>query len=51
MLVRPDRHWHIGHPPDRIYSRCGWTPYAGMSVRGRPLATVVGGRVAHREAD
>lgn len=34
---------------DWIASRCGWTPYAGMSVTGWPTATIVRGRVVMRE--
>ena len=32
-----------------IASRCGWTPFDGMSVRGWPVATVVRGRVVMRD--
>jgi dihydroorotase len=32
-----------------IASRAGWTPFDGAKVRGWPVATVVGGRVAMRE--
>jgi len=32
-----------------IVSRCGWTPYDGLRVRGWPMATVVRGRIVMRE--
>ncbi|MBK8210203.1 MAG: dihydroorotase [Rhodospirillales bacterium] len=32
-----------------IASRCGWTPFDGMTVTGWPIATVVRGRVVMRE--
>ena len=32
-----------------IASRCGWTPFDGMTVTGWPLMTLVGGRVVMRE--
>jgi len=33
-----------------IASRCGWTPFDGMSVTGRPVATIVRGHAVMREA-
>lgn len=32
-----------------IASRCGWTPFDGMTVTGWPLATVVRGRIVMRD--
>jgi dihydroorotase len=32
-----------------IVSPCGWTPFAGMTVTGWPVATIVRGHVAMRE--
>jgi dihydroorotase len=34
---------------DWIASRCGWTPFAGMQVTGRPVATIVRGLSAMRD--
>lgn len=34
-----------------VFTRSGWTPFAGMSVTGCPLITVVGGNVVFREGD
>jgi dihydroorotase len=32
-----------------IASRCGWTPYDGMTTTGWPVATLVAGRFAMRD--
>ena len=32
-----------------IASRCGWTPFHGMTVRGWPVATIVRGQVVMRD--
>jgi len=32
-------------------SRCGWTPFDGMTVRGVPVATIVRGRVVMRDGE
>ena len=34
---------------DWIASKCGWTPYAGMTAKGWPKMTVVRGRVVMRD--
>ena len=34
-----------------IVSPCGWTPFAGMRVRGWPVATVVRGNVVMRDGE
>jgi dihydroorotase len=36
---------------DWIASRCGWTPFDGMTVTGWPVATVVRGRVVMRDGE
>lgn len=36
---------------DWIASRCGWTPFAGMKVRGWPVATILRGRVVMRDGE
>ena len=33
----------------QVASRCGWTPYDGVTVKGWPVATVVRGRTAMRD--
>ncbi|MFZ1413456.1 MAG: dihydroorotase [Defluviicoccus sp.] len=32
-----------------IVSRCGWTPFDGLTVQGWPIATLVGGRIVMHE--
>src|SRR3546814_10464028 len=34
---------------DWIESKCGWTPFAGLTVTGWPMATIVRGRPVMRE--
>lgn len=34
---------------DWIASRCGWTPFAGMEIAGRPVATIIRGRAVMRD--
>ena len=36
---------------EAMASRCGWTPFHGMTVTGAPVMTVLGGRVAMREGE
>lgn len=38
--ARPLRH-------EDIWSKCGWSPYAGRVLRGWPVYTIVGGRVVY----
>lgn len=40
--VDPDARWEIR--PDRLHTRCGWTPFAGRPVRGRVRRVVLRGR-------
>jgi dihydroorotase len=32
---------------ENMHSKCGWTPYNGMSLRGWPVATIVGGNIVY----
>lgn len=41
-IVDPKARWTIGE--DWLASRCGWSPYTGMTLTGRPIGTVVRGR-------
>jgi dihydroorotase (multifunctional complex type) len=43
-LVDPDEEWVIGERP--IFSKCGWTPFAGWRVRGAVKRVFVRGRLA-----
>ncbi|MGQ9902938.1 MAG: dihydroorotase [Anaerolineae bacterium] len=44
VLVDPGLTWSIGDKP--IFSKCGWTPFAGWRVRGAVSRTFVRGRLA-----
>ena len=46
ILVDPDAVWTIGRGDDSVASRCGYSLYEGVSLKGRIEMTVVGGRVA-----
>lgn len=47
VLADPDAQWRIGEDGDAVASKCGWSPYAGMALRGRPMMTIVGGRLVY----
>ena len=47
VLIDPEHHWTIGRHDDRILSKCGWSPYLGRSLRGRPEVTIVAGRIVY----
>lgn len=34
-----------------IASKCGWTPFDGMKVRGWPMMTIVGGNIVMRDSE
>lgn len=34
-----------------VQSKCGWSPYEGETLHGRPALTVVGGKVAMRDGE
>jgi dihydroorotase len=46
-LVDLNARWTI--TDDWIAGKSAWTPYDGMQVQGRPVATVVRGRIAVRD--
>jgi dihydroorotase len=47
-LIDPDRAWTVRAAEFR--SRCSNTPFDGRRVRGRAVATIVGGRIVHEIA-
>jgi dihydroorotase len=47
VIVDPDAAWTVD--PSRFHSRGKSTPLAGRTLRGRVLATLVGGAIVHRE--
>jgi len=51
ILVDPEAVWSVGRGEDRVASRCGYTLYEGMTLRGRIELTLVAGRIVwSREA-
>jgi dihydroorotase len=34
-----------------LSSRCGWSPFTGMSLTGKPMATIIRGNIVMREAE
>lgn len=44
-LIDPERKWTLG--PSELKGRCTNTPLLGRAMRGRPVATIVGGRVVY----
>ena len=34
-----------------INSKCGWTPYNGMKVKGWPIMTIIRGEIVMREGE
>lgn len=41
-IVDPKAQWTVTE--DWLASRCGWSPYTGMTLTGRPIGTIVRGR-------
>ena len=34
-----------------INSKCGWTPYNGMKVKGWPIMTIIRGEIVMKEGE
>ncbi len=47
VLLDPKKHWVVGD--DLMLSNARWTPFAGMTLQGQVVATLVRGRVAYRD--
>lgn len=45
-IVDVDQKWKV--TPDTILYKCGWSPFAGKTFRGKVLATVVSGHLAYQ---
>jgi len=41
--------WHVDE--DWLASKCGWSPFTGMEMTGRPVATIIRGRAVMREGE
>jgi dihydroorotase len=48
VLVEPDARWTIAQGDDAVASQCGWTVYGGRPLLGRPVVTLVAGRIVYR---
>ncbi len=46
-LVDPDTEWTISN--DKLYTRCGWTPFTGRKVRGRVAQVYLRGDLVFNE--
>jgi len=46
-VVDTQSRWEIGAQP--LFTRCGWTPFAGMSVQGRVVSLALRGQPAYRD--
>lgn len=46
ILVDPEAAWTVGQGLDRVASRCGYSLYEGVTLRGRIEITLVGGHIA-----
>jgi dihydroorotase len=49
VLVDTKAKWTI--EPSWLESKCGWSPYTGRSLVGRPIHVVLGGRLAVRDGE
>ena len=45
VLIDKEASWRVARGSDSVASRCGWTLYETLPMRGRVVATVVAGRV------
>ncbi|HGY90751.1 MAG TPA: dihydroorotase [Planctomycetes bacterium] len=48
-IVDPNSSWTIHN--DWIASKAGWTPFDGMRIHGRPVATILRGQIVMREGE
>jgi dihydroorotase len=48
-LVDLNHRWTISE--DWLASRCGWSPFTGMAITGKPVATIIRGQVVMRDDD
>jgi dihydroorotase-like cyclic amidohydrolase len=49
VLVNPESEWTITNEQQK--SKCGWTPFDGRKVRGRPVLTLLRGEVIARDGE
>lgn len=36
---------------DELHYKCKWTPYEGMKLRGWPIVTIIGGKIAYKDGE
>ncbi len=48
-LVDVKKEWTV--EGDWLQSRCGWSPFEGMQLTGRPEGTIIRGAVVMRDAE
>lgn len=46
-IVDVNHRWMVA--PENLYYKCGWSPFAGKSFRGKVLSTIVSGHLAWHE--
>lgn len=49
VVVDPDSEWTITNEQQK--TKCGWTPFDGWKIRGRPVLTVLRGEVVARDGE
>ena len=49
VVVDPDSEWTITNEQQK--TKCGWTPFDGRKIRGRPVLTVLRGEVVARNGE
>lgn len=47
VIVDPAAPWTVG--PDNILSKCGWSPFSGVTFSHRVVRTLVGGRTVYAD--
>ena len=45
--VDPDRTWEISN--EGLYTKCGWTPFAGMQVKGKLTKVILRGKLVFQD--
>lgn len=44
-IIDPQKQWRV--KKEDIFSKCGWSPYEGMTLFGRPIATFLRGNLVY----
>ena len=43
VLVDPKTEWKLKN--DYLFTKCAWTPFEGMVLRGKPVSTILRGNI------